>query len=511
MSIQTLEFQYITFHYPEQSMDLFTDLSLSVGPGWTAVIGANGGGKSTLLKLACNRLEPLAGAVMHPGLCLYVPQRTDEIPPSYDEFAYSYDALSCKLHGQLGLQRDFLARWDQLSHGERKRAQIAWALYEKSDLLCIDEPTNHLDRDAMHVIVKALQNYRGIGLLVSHDREVLDALCTSTVHVQSPFVSKLSCPPSQAMEEMRKQRIAAETAYVEQGKQLKRLMKEKQRRSAIAGVQDSRNTKRRIDPKDHDAKARIDGFRVSGGDKVAGQLSRQLDNRVLNELSNTQSLHRMLDEKRALDLSKSSGGITLQGVKHAARVLLDTQQAVLSLGGDRKLFLPPLALSHTDRVGIRGPNGIGKSTLVRHLLPLFAEKSIRSWYLEQEMDLEQSLASYQAFELLEPQVKGRIVSTVVRLGSNAQLFLLSALPSPGELRKLLIAQALESNLSLLVLDEPTNHLDLPSRLALETELRSFAGALLLVSHDQDFLEQVCTTWWDLSYLPGSQNAELLVH
>ena len=492
-------------------MDLFTDLSLSVGPGWTAVIGANGGGKSTLLKLACNRLEPLAGSVLHPGLCLYVPQRTDEIPPSYDEFAYSYDALSCKLHGQLGLHRDFLARWDQLSHGERKRAQIAWALYEKSDLLCIDEPTNHLDRDAMHVIVKALQNYRGIGLLVSHDREVLDALCTSTVHVQAPFVSKLSCPPSQAMEEMRKQRIAAETAYVEQGKQLKRLMKEKQRRSAIAGVQDSRNTKRHINPKDHDAKARIDGFRVSGGDKVAGRLSRQLDTRLSNQLATKQSLFSSLSEMRALDLSKSRAGITLQGVKHPAKIVLDTDETVLSLGPDRRLFLPALTLSHTDRVGIRGPNGIGKSTLIRHLVPLFEEKSIRFWYLEQELDQEKSLCSYQKFEALDSQTKGRIVSTVVRLGSDARLFLQSALPSPGELRKLLISQALESELSLLVLDEPTNHLDLPSRLALEAELGAFTGALLLISHDQSFLDKVCSTWWDIASIADSLDSELIVH
>jgi len=77
------------------------------------------------------------------------------------------------------------------------------------------------------------------------------------------------------MEELRKQRIAVETSYREQGKVLKRLIQEKQRRSAIVRVQDVRNTKRHISAKDHDAKARIDGFRVSGGDKVAGRLSRQ--------------------------------------------------------------------------------------------------------------------------------------------------------------------------------------------------------------------------------------------
>lgn len=511
MSIQTLEFQHLTFHYPDQSLDLFSDLNLSIGSGWTALIGANGGGKSTLLKLACNQLKPLSGAVLHPPLCIYVPQRTDEIPPTYADFALSYDALACKLHGQLGLDRDYPSRWETLSHGERKRAQIAWALYRESDLLCVDEPTNHLDKNAMHLIISALQLHRGIGLLVSHDREVLDALCTTTVEVQSPFVTKLACPPSQAMEEIRKLRLSAETSYREQGKELRCLVREKQRRRSVAQVQDVRNSKRHIDAKDHDAKARIDGFRVSGGDKVAGRLSRQLDTRLSNQLATKQSLFSSLSEMRALDLSKSSAGITLQGVKHPAKIVLDTDETVLSLGPDRRLFLPALTLSHTDRVGIRGPNGIGKSTLIRHLVPLFEEKSIRFWYLEQELDQEKSLCSYQKFEALDSQTKGRIVSTVVRLGSDARLFLQSALPSPGELRKLLLAQALESELSLLVLDEPTNHLDLPSRLALEAELGAFTGALLLISHDQSFLDKVCSTWWDIASIADSLDSELIVH
>lgn len=511
MSIQTLEFQQVTFHYPDQSIDLFSALSLSIGPGWTAVIGANGGGKSTLLKLACSMLEPLSGTILHSASCIYVPQRTDELPFSYGNFATSYDALACKLHGQLGIERDFLDRWGSLSHGERKRAQIAWALYEESDLLCIDEPTNHLDSDAMHQILNSLRSYRGIGLLVSHDREVLDALCSNTIQVLAPYVQKLSCSPSQAIQEIKKQRIAMETVYQEQGKELKRIEKEKQRRKDLARVQDVRNTKRHLDVKDHDAKARIDGFRVSGGDKVAGKLSRQLDSRMSGNLAAKSSLFNSLSEQRALDLTKSVGGITLQSFPHGGKILLDAKPAILSIAPGRRLFLPHLTLGNNQRVGIRGPNGIGKSTLIRHLLPAFSRKSIRYWYLEQELDGQESLASYRAFQQLDAQAKGIIVSTLVRLGSNGQLFLGSALPSPGELRKLLIAQALEQELSLLVLDEPTNHLDLPSRLCLEQELKSFTGALLLVSHDQPFLDALCTTWWDLSYKEGNIDSLLVMH
>src|SRR5690606_34433149 len=134
-------------------------------------------------------------------------------------------------------------------------------------------------------------------------REVLDALCSNTIQVLAPYVQKLSCSPSQAIQEIRKQRIAMETVYQEQGKELKRIEKEKQRRKDLARVQDVRNTKRHLDVKDHDAKARIDGFRVSGGDKVAGKLSRQLDSRMSGNLAAKSSLFNSLSEQRALDLT----------------------------------------------------------------------------------------------------------------------------------------------------------------------------------------------------------------
>lgn len=510
MSIQPLEFRQVTFHYPEQTLNLFSDLTFSVGRGWSAVIGANGGGKSTILKLACRQLVPHFGSVVSPDACVYVSQRTEEIPRSYASFAYAYDSLACKLHGQLALGRNFVDRWESLSHGERKRAQIGWALYEECDLLCVDEPTNHLDRATMHLIIDSLRSFNGIGLLISHNLEVLDSLCDTTLHVQAPYLRKLSCPPSQAIDEMNQQRIASETAYIQQGKELKRLAWEKQQRSIKAQGVDRRNTKRHIPPKDHDAKARVDAFRVSGKDKVAGLLSNQLNSRLARETSMKQRLATSLGEQRSLDLTKAVGGISVQSSVSSRKILLRYDGAALPLGPNRRIHIPPLTIGNTDRIGIRGPNGIGKSTLLRNLVHLFKEKYLVHWYLAQELDKAKSLEEYHAFEALDPHTKGRVVSAVVRLGSNSELFLGSALPSPGELRKLLIARALENDLELIVLDEPTNHLDLPSRIALQKALDSFQGALLLVSHDQTFLDRLCTVWWDISFLEEQGDSILTV-
>lgn len=509
MGISSVEFRSVSFHYPEQSVDVFTDLDLSFSPGWTAVIGANGGGKSTLLKLACGLLQPLTGGISHPEHAIYVPQRTEEIPPGYEQFASSYDAQACILHGKLNLERDYAERWNHLSHGERKRAQIAWALYRDGDLLCIDEPTNHLDYNTMTLILQALSSYNGIALLVSHDLEVLDVLCSATVQVQAPYVTKLGCSPSEALEQLRLQRHSIEEVYQAQRKQKKRLSIEQSRRVAKAASVDRQNTKRLLDPKDHDAKARIDGLRLTGADRKAGDLSRQLANRIERTSQTAAATYATLKQARALDFTKSGGGITVHGRMYPAKYVLTLKQARLQLAFDRCLFVPDLAVGNTDRVGITGPNGTGKSTLLDHLVRQLEATSIRYWYLGQELDSEQSLKAYKQFQALDEAAKARIVSTLVRLGSDANLFLASALPSPGELRKLLIAQALESELSLIILDEPTNHLDLPSRLALKQELSRFRGALLLVSHDRAFLQELVETHWELSFVTGTGDSTLI--
>ncbi len=505
MGIQSLEFKHVTFHYPDQGVDLFTDLDLSLGVGWTAVIGANGGGKSTLLKLASGDEEPLLGSVLRPASSVYVSQRTDDPPPSYEQFAYSWDALSCRLHGQLAIDRDYLERWSTLSHGERKRAQIGWALHTECDLLCIDEPTNHLDSEAMAMMVEALALFRGIGLLVSHDLATLDALCAATLIISSPFVQTIFCPPSQALEEAAGQRAAAEAAYRSFSKETRRLEGEKKRRLSIAQDVDRRNTKRHIDRKDRDAKARVDAFRVSGGDKRAGSLSRQLDGRLERAHAAQSALAQLRNTRAVLDLAKEGGGITITGRAHPAKTLLSLDSGSIEVGPMRHLHHPPLVLGNTDRVGITGTNGIGKSTLLTSLIAALEATTVRFWYLGQELGIEESRAAYRAFGALEGEVKGRIVSALVRMGSSADLFLSSALPSPGEMRKLLIARALEEEYSLLILDEPTNHLDLPSRRLLAGQLQGFAGALLLVSHDRSFLEGICSVWWELARGEGDDS------
>ena len=149
----------VTYAYPSVPDPILDSATITFPTGWTGLLGDNGCGKSTLAKIACGMLAPDAGQVTH-GL-----------------FAVcTYDREARRLREVFRIEDDMPWRFDELSHGERKKLQIACALWQRPDVLAIDEPTNHLDSAARSQLAEALRGFRGIGILVSHDRDLLDAL-----------------------------------------------------------------------------------------------------------------------------------------------------------------------------------------------------------------------------------------------------------------------------------------------------------------------------------------------
>lgn len=484
-----LKFHHVSFTYATAVEPLLQDVSLHAAPGWSGIVGANGTGKTTLLKLATGVLEPDTGQIDAPAGALYCAQRTDHIPEEFENLLQATSKRAYVVRDRLGIQDDWIERWQTLSHGERKRAQIAVALWLNPDILAIDEPTNHVDAEAREIIARALFAYHGVGLLVSHDRDLLDSLCRQCIFIEPPKVVIRPGGYTQGTQVANDERKSVQKAYALKKKTYKKIKREAGKRRDLANQYQRKRSKKGIAKKDHDAKQKIDMARVTGKDIVGGKLLRQLDGRLAqaeSELQQTQV-------KKQYNL-----GIWLPGSVSKRNLLLNLSSGSLQLGRHKALQYPDLCIRPTDRIAITGPNGAGKSTLIRHLLDQLNVPREHLTYVPQEIDLKRSQEILSQIRELPNEKLGHLMTIVSRLGSRPHRLLESTAPSPGETRKLLLALGMTRLPHIIIMDEPTNHMDLPSIECLEQALADCPCSLLLVSHDKHFLDHLTTIRWHLS-------------
>ncbi len=163
-----------------------------------------------------------------------------------------------------------------------------------------------------------------------------------------------------------------------------------------------------------------------------------------------------------------------------------------------------------ERIALTGANGTGKSTLVRHILNVIDLPPERLTYLPQEIEVKDSLKVLADVRRQPPETLGRIMTVVSRLGSRPAALLGTVEPSPGELRKLLLAISIALQPYLVIMDEPTNHLDLPSIECLEEALVDYPGGLLLVSHDKQFLQRLTQIRWHISRMSTGKHNQMVL-
>jgi macrolide transport system ATP-binding/permease protein len=494
MSQPFLKFQQVNFAYETAITPLFQDVSVHIPTGWAGIVGANGAGKTTFLKLATGLLNPDAGAVIAPKQTVYCPQRTDDLPEQFAALLDDASKMAMLLKGQLGVQAEWLERWPTLSHGERKRAQIAVALWLAPEVLAIDEPTNHVDAEARDILIRALRTFEGVGLLVSHDRELLDSLCNQCVFIEPPRVTVRPGGYSKGIAVATEEHQAILKQYALKKQAYKRLKGEAARRRDLGNQFQSRRSKRGIAKHDHDAKAKINAGRVSGKDAIGGKLLRQLDGRLI---------HAEVELEKIQVKKEYTLGIWLPGSVSKRNLLLDAAPQTLPLGGRKQLDTPQLVVRPTDRIALTGPNGTGKSTLLRWLLPQLKAPAEQVTYVPQEIDVQQCHVILEQVQTLPHEELGHLMTIVSRLGSRPHRLLESDEPSPGETRKLLLALGMTRRPHIIIMDEPTNHMDLPSIECLEEALAECPCSLLLVSHDRRFLEQLTQMEWRIGRQPES--------
>jgi ATPase subunit of ABC transporter with duplicated ATPase domains len=328
-----------------------------------------------------------------------------------------------------------------------------------------------------------------VGLLVSHDRELLDELCDNTLFMQPPTAilrpggySKAICLAQADQERLRTERdIAAQ--------HLKRVRAEAAARQNLARQADHKRSLSGISKRDSDTRARMNLARVSGKDGKAGRLAAQFNHRV-------QQAQEHFD---GIELRKEYRlGIELTGETSQRNWILNLDSGELPLGESRTLTFESLALGPEDRVAITGPNGSGKSTLLRHIIANLKLPDERVVFIQQETERADATQILDEVRRLPRRELGQVMTVINCLGSEPERLLQSSEPSPGELRKIQLALGMSHTPNLIVMDEPTNHLDLPSIECLERALSQVRCALVLVSHDRQFLEGLTRITWQLT-------------
>lgn len=500
----------ISYRYDDASKEALPPVSATFPEGWTGIVGVNGSGKTTLLRLICGEMEPTFGQMAPQVRGVYCAQETEDRPNDAEDFALDFSNEALRIRRILEIEDDWVWRYDALSEGERKRLQVAVALWANPRVLALDEPTNHVDAPCRERLIEALASYRGIGLLVSHDRGMLNELVQQCLFLGS---GKVIMRPG-TYSEGRQQEQLEHTAAVHERKsakaELSRLRQAKAARNAEAARADARRSKRSIPKGDKDAKGRIDLAIYTGQDGKAGRRSVQMDSRLT---AAQQRLEQVQVEKAY------HADVWLEVEPSRRRLLLELEEGCLAFGTGSKacaeagsetckgLAIPRVVVGPTDHIAIAGPNGAGKSTLV-HALVRALPPDVRSLYLPQELGCAARCEQLKALKELPQKQRGRALSIVAQLNSDPERLLSGNMASPGESRKLMLALGILAQPQIIIMDEPTNHLDLFSIEALEELLSGCPCALVLVSHDMRFLSATTDIRW--SVMPSSGGSELTV-
>lgn len=503
MGYNHLSANNLSFQYEQSTHTVFSNISFTVNPGWTAVVGKNGCGKSTLFKLIAGELQPDTGTISTPDHIYYCPQGA-EIPQGrleefYEAF-YAGESAAGELFGLLKLDYDWPYRLLQLSYGENRRLQLACALYQEPEVLILDEPTNHLDEEGMELLLGALIRYSGIGLVVSHDRDFLNRLCSSTLFFEQDALRHRPGTVTEGLEQQELERQTAVNTYSALEKQASRLRATARNKQKTVEQKKGSTSKRSLRWKDSDSRYKIDQARMKGRDVIGSKLYKSADNQATRA------------EEKLAGLQKPSArktGITIHGKPVRSDCIAQLPPGQFHFCDGRIMEYPELQLKPADRIALTGANGSGKTTLIRKLCQCLHINSDQVLYLPQEFSIRELQELEERFSAYTREEKGHVLAFFHRLNGEVETVNRLLALSPGERKKMALAMGFFAEVSLVILDEPINHLDMVSRLAMEEALKSYTGGVLLVCHDRSFREAVTTTEWRIGGRGCCTNLELI--
>ena len=464
---------------------LFDSLSFTLKKGdRIGLLGDNGCGKSTLLKVLDGTDSPAAGTVALAGHCLMA--RVEQHLP---EAIYPLTMLDAVL-AQLPTTEHESLRWKAetllagmgftlqdmaltsatLSGGQHTRLLLARALIGDPDLLLLDEPSNHLDLPTMLWLEQFLQNWSGSFVLVSHDRQLLDAVTNGSWILRDKMLHYFALPCTAAREALRAKDESDTLRHKAEQKEIDRVTASARRLATWGKVYDNEDLSRK-----------------------AKQMEKQVER---------------LKESQTELTAGSPWTLTLRGDALRADRLLEMENlGVPPAPGLPDLFHVDIArLKSGDRVAIVGRNGCGKSSLMKLIWRHYAHEQanaglklhprVSPGYYDQTLNqLPDEATIFDALEPFAPAPQDRKMALIsagfpwARHGQQVSTL------SGGERSRLLFIGLTLARYSLLMLDEPTNHLDMEGKEALAATLQQFEGGVLLVSHDRQLIAQSCNRFW----------------
>ncbi|MEW5872872.1 MAG: ribosomal protection-like ABC-F family protein [Chloroflexota bacterium] len=536
-----------TAHHISKAYNLDTileDVSFSIGPGErVGLIGPNGCGKTTLLRILAGEETPDQGSVALTPASLrlgYLPQgmiidprkrleqvlteATGDAPAAEAQVARLATALA-QHPGQPALQNAYdqallrlenaqqvgpgeaastlaalgLADIDpaqpigQMSGGQKTRLALALVLLSQPQLLLLDEPTNHLDIGMLEWLEAWLERYPGAALIVSHDRTFLDHTVTRILDLdpEAHRLREYSGNYSDYLEQYLAERERQASAYRDQVDEIRRMRRDIQR------------TKQQALNVELSTTSRQPGVRRVA--KKVAKKAKSREKKLDRYLESDERLEKPLAGwQMKLEFGSSPGEESQP--RHLGRDVCTTSGLVVGYEG-----YPPLLenlnlqVRAKRRIVFTGPNGAGKTSLLRTLagrLPPLAGRvhlgaSVKLGYMTQEQEaLDPALNAVEAVQRLAALNETEVRSFLhYFLFSGDDALRPAGQLSYGERARLMLATLVVSGCNLLLLDEPINHLDIPSRSRFEQALSGFEGAILAVVHDRYFIERFATDLW----------------
>lgn len=491
---------------------LYKDVNFKINAGdKISLVGSNGTGKSSLLKMLNGMLEPEKGDIFKrknlavgylpqenvthkgrplldealagvPGLKV-LQEKENEITallsdPGLEELehlglveqlgeihqrleeidSYSAEARVEKVLLGLGFsQNDFEKLTDHFSGGWQMRIALAKMLIAENDLLMMDEPTNHLDIDSLEWLTGFLRTYKGALLLVSHDRRFVNAVTNKTLEIYNTDFSVFNGNFDHYLRAKVERDERVEHEFEQQQKRMKEIQ------------------------------SFIDRFRYKS------TKAKQVQSRV-----------KMLERFDKIDLPDFEKGIAFKFPEppKSAQIMYEVKSLTMRFGDNLVLDKIDLRVEKGDKLAFVGPNGAGKSTLSKIiasvLTPTSGEKvpgyntsvayfsQEQSEVLDPDLDVLETIAM-EAGDMTLPQIRALAGSF---LFTGDDVFKKVGVLSGGEKSRVALALLLLKKANLLIMDEPTNHLDYNSKLVLQKALMNFSGSLIIVSHDVDFLQPI---------------------